>query len=128
MSDQPINQNENENRYGHIEISPTAIASIVNNSVNQCYGVVGMASRGMVNGIAQLLSRDPHKGIEVRLTDDGCEIDIYVIVESGIRIRAVAESVQNTVKFNVEKAMNRPVDAVNVFVQGLGHVPQKSDQ
>ena len=82
-----------------------------------------MASRGMVNGIAQLLSRDPHKGIEVRLGDESLEIDVYVIVEYGIRIRAVAETIQSTVKFNVEKSMNRPVDAVNVFVQGLAHVP-----
>lgn len=126
MSDQPANQNENEteNEYGNIAISPTAIASIVNHSVNQCYGIVGMASRGMVNGIAQLLSRDPHKGIDVRLTDETLEIDLYVIVEYGIRIRAVAETVQNTVKFNVEKGMNRPVDAVNVYVQGLAHVPK----
>lgn len=123
MSDQPVNPNaEDEKQYGAIAISPTAIASIVHNAVNQCYGVVGMASRGMVNGIAQLLLRDPHKGIDVRLSDESLEIDIYVIVENGIRIRAVAESVQNTVKFNVEKMMNRPVDAVNVYVQGLSAV------
>ena len=126
MSDQ--NEQQEEKQYGNIAISPTAIASIVNNSVNQCYGVVGMASRGMVNGIAQLLSRDPHKGIDVRLSDETLEIDVYVMIEYGIRIRAVAESVQNTVKFNVEKAMNRPVNAVNVYVQGLGHVPKDGEK
>lgn len=125
MSDQPDNPTEeNGKQYGSIAISPTAIASIVHHAVDQCYGVVGMASRGMVNGIAQLLSRDPHKGIEVRLSDESLEIDIYVIVENGIRIRAVAESMQNTVKFNVEKMVNRPVDAINVYVQGLSAVSQ----
>ena len=126
MSDQPENRSEeNEKQYGSIAVSPTAIASIVHHAVDQCYGVVGMASRGMVNGIAQLLSRDPHKGIEVRLSDEMLEIDLYVIVENGIRIKAVAESVQNTVKFHVEKMMNRPVDAVNVYVQGLSAVDSK---
>ena len=119
MSDQP----NNERSYGQIDISPTAVKSIVHNAVNQSYGIVGMASKGMVNGIAQLLSRDPHKGIDVRLTEETLEIDMYVIIESGIRIKAVAETLQNTVKFNVEKAMSRPVDAVNVYVQGLGNVP-----
>ena len=45
--------------------------------------------------------------------------DVYVIVEYGVRIRVVAESIQNTVKFHVEKALGLPVHAVNVYVQGL---------
>lgn len=124
MSDQPDNENEPEKTYGQIDITPTAIASIVHHAVKQSYGIVGMASRGMVNGIAQLLSRDPHKGIDVKVNDESFEIDIYVIIEHGIRIKAVAETLQKTVKFNVEKAMNRQLDAVNVYVQGLGHVPK----
>ncbi len=124
MSDQPTDENEPEKTYGQIDITPTAIASVVHHAVKQSYGIVGMASRGMVNGIAQLLSRDPHKGIDIKLSDESFEIDIYVIVEYGIRIKAVAETLQKTVKFNVEKAMNRPLDAVNVYVQGLGHVPK----
>jgi uncharacterized alkaline shock family protein YloU len=36
-----------------------------------------------------------------------------------VRLRVVAESIQNTVKFHVEKALGLPVHAVNVYVQGL---------
>ena len=46
-------------------------------------------------------------------------IDVYVIVEYGVRIRTVAESVQHTVQFHVEKALGLPVRAVNVYIQGL---------
>lgn len=109
-----------ESAFGQIEISPTAVATIASEAVNQCYGVVGMSSRGFVNGIAQLLSRDSsRKGIEVHIDEDGVVIDVYVIIEYGIRIRAVAESVQKTVKFHVEKALGSKVAAVNVYVQGL---------
>lgn len=110
---------EQEQNYGQIEISSTAVATIASQAVNQCYGIVGMASKNFVNGIAQLLSRDPHKGIDVKMNDETIEIDIYVIMEYGIRILAVAESVQNTVSFHVEKALGRDVTAVNVFVQGV---------
>lgn len=110
---------EQEREYGQIDISVGAVATVVSQAVNQVYGVVGMAGRGFVNGIAQLLTRDAHKGIDIRMTPDGIEIDVYVIVEYGIRIRAVAETIQSTVKFYVEKAVGRPVTAVNVFVQGL---------
>jgi uncharacterized alkaline shock family protein YloU len=104
---------------GMIDISSTAVTTIASQAINQCYGVVGMANRNLADGIANLLSRDNRRGIEVSVHDDELIIDVYVIVEYGVRIRAVAESIQNTVKFHVEKAMGLPVDAVNVFVQGL---------
>ena len=79
-----------------------------------------MASKNLVGGIASLLSRDARRGIEVLIAEDKrIEINVYVIVEYGVRIRAVAESIQNTVKFHVEKALGLPVEAVNVYVQGL---------
>lgn len=108
-----------EDSKGRIDISSATIATIANQAVNQCYGVVGMASKNLVNGIAQLLSRDNRRGVEVRVDGDQISIDVYVIVEYGVRIRVVAESIQQTVKFHVEKTLGLPVHAVNVFVQGL---------
>ena len=75
--------------------------------------------QGAGDGIAQLLTRDHHRGIGVHMDEDGIVIDVYVIVQYGIRIRAVAESVQNTVRFHIERALGLPVSAVNVYVQGL---------
>ena len=108
-----------EGSMGRINISPTTVATIATRSVHQCYGVVGMASKNLVNGIAHVLTRDSRHGIDVIFEEDGIVIDVYVIVEYGIRIRIVAQSIQNTVKFHVEKALGMPVKAVNVFVQGV---------
>jgi uncharacterized alkaline shock family protein YloU len=110
---------DNEDPLGQIDISPSTIATIATRSVHQCYGVVGMASKNLVDGIAHLLTRDARRGIEVSYDEDGIVIDVYVIVEYGTRIRIVAQSIQNTVKFHVEKALGTPVKAVNVYVQGL---------
>jgi uncharacterized alkaline shock family protein YloU len=110
---------QEDQNFGKIDISKAAISTIANQAVNQCYGVVGMANKNLVNGIANLLSRDSKRGIEVVVEDDGILVDVYVIVEYGTRIRVVAESLQNTVKFHVEKAMGFPVKAVNVYVHGL---------
>ena len=104
---------------GQIDISPSTVATIATRSVHQCYGVVGMASKNLVEGIAHLLTRDARRGIEVSFEDDAIIIDVYVIVEYGTRIRTVAQSIQNTVKFHVEKARGMPVKAVNVYIQGL---------
>ena len=108
-----------EDSLGQIDISPSTIATIATRSVHQCYGVVGMSSKNLVDGIAHLLTRDAHRGIDVRFEDDAIVIDVYVIVAYGTRILTVAQSIQNTVKFHVEKALDMPVRAVNVFVQGL---------
>ena len=104
---------------GMIEISTTAVATIANQAINQCYGVVGMADKNLATGIAKLLSRDSKRGIDVELQGDQIKIDVYVIVEYGVRIKTVAESIQHTVKFHVEKSIGLSVREVNVFVQGL---------
>lgn len=116
---------QQEDSMGQIDISPTAVATIANQAINQCYGVVGMASKNRVEGLADRLSRDSRRGIDVTLDDDGILIDVYVVLQYGTRIRVVAESIQNTVKFHLEKALGLPVKAVNVYVQGLR---RQSDQ
>ena len=78
-----------------------------------------MANKSFVTGISNILSRDSRRGIDVTIDDDAIIIDVYVIVEYGTRIRIVAESIQNTVTFHVEKAIGIPVRAVNVYVHGL---------
>ena len=108
-----------EDSKGTIDISLATIATITNQAVHQCYGVVGMANKNLVNGIAQLLTRDNRRGVEVKVDGARIVIDVYVIVEYGVRIRIVAERIHNTVKFHVEKALGQPVHAVNVYVQGL---------
>ena len=106
-------------RLGVIDISPTAVTTIASQAINQCYGVVGMADKNLASGIAKLLSRDSKRGIDVSIREDAIIVDVYVIVEYGVRIKTVAESIQHTVKFHLEKALGLPVHEVNVFVQGL---------
>lgn len=107
-------------RLGKIEISPTAIASIASQTVLECYGVVGMAAKSFSHGLAELLHRDhSRRGVEVALRNEQIIIDLYVIMEYGVRISAVAHNVMSSVKFSVEKALGVPVTQVNVHVQGL---------
>jgi uncharacterized alkaline shock family protein YloU len=109
-----------EEELGTIDISTATIATIANQAINQCYGVVGMASKNLVNDIAHFLARDgARRCIEIAIENEEIVIDVYVIVEYGVRIRTVAESIQNTVKYHVEKALGLPVREVNIYVQGL---------
>jgi uncharacterized alkaline shock family protein YloU len=104
---------------GRIEVSPRAIASIANEAVLTCYGVVGTAAKDLASGIVNALSPDSKRGIVVRIEKGQIVIDVYVIIEYGTRIAAVARSVMNVVKFSVERALGMPVAEVNVHVERL---------
>ncbi|HDD25141.1 MAG TPA: Asp23/Gls24 family envelope stress response protein [Chloroflexi bacterium] len=104
---------------GRIEVSPTAIASIAYDVVLSCYGVVGVADKDLATGLVNTLSRDSRRGIKVYIRDGQIIINVYVVIEYGTRIAAVAQSVMNVVKFSVERALGVPVAEVNVFVTGV---------
>ena len=104
---------------GRIEVSPAAAATIANHAVLNSYGVVGMSSKNLVNGLAQVLRPESKRGVEVHVDEDQIIIDLYVVIEYGVRIAMVAKNIMNSVKFSVEKAMGVPITEVNVHVQGL---------
>jgi uncharacterized alkaline shock family protein YloU len=105
---------------GRIEVFPSVVAAVAGHAAVSCYGVMGMAARGLRDGVALLLRRDTlDKGVDVREADGRLVIDVYVIVEYGTRITAVANNLQSTVRFEVERLLGVPVGEVNVFVQGV---------
>jgi uncharacterized alkaline shock family protein YloU len=107
-------------QWGRIEVFPSAVAAIAGHAAIRCYGISGMAARGLRDGFAELLRRENvDKGVDVVQLDDGLAIDVYVIVQYGIRISEVAHNLQETVKFEVERSVNVPVARVNVNVQGV---------
>jgi uncharacterized alkaline shock family protein YloU len=111
---------EEQKLRGRIDVSPAAIATLVNEAAMRSYGVVGTAPRDLTSGIVSALSPDNKGGISVRIDDDGqIHIDVHVIIEYGTRIFTVAQSLMNIVKFTVERALGVAVREVNVHVEGL---------
>ena len=107
--------------FGSINILPEAIASLTGGVVTESYGVVGMASRNILrDGIAELLNKENYaKGVNVKITNQGLEIDVYIIVSFGVRISEVVMEVQKNVKYILEKSLQQEIVAVNVYVQGV---------
>ncbi len=104
---------------GGIHISPSAVATIAYHATLESYGVVGLAPKNLAEGLAQTITHEPARGVSVRYDGENICIDIYIIIEYGTRVTTVADSVANTVKFHVEKALGMPVHEVNVHVAGL---------
>src|SRR2546422_2489839 len=44
-------------QWGRIEVFPSAVAAIAGHAATRCYGISGMAGRGLRDGVAELLRR-----------------------------------------------------------------------
>ncbi len=109
-----------EKKLGRIEISPHAIATIAGEATLRSYGVVGMASKNLIGGIADLLQPDRWgRGVDVQVRDGQVVVDLYVVIQYGTRISEVAHGVMHGVRYALEQALGIPVAEVNVHVQGL---------
>ncbi len=110
---------EETTNLGGIHISPHAVATIAYHAVLESYGVVGLAPMNLADGIVKSITREPSKGVRVEYDGENINIEVHIIVEYGTRINSVAESVKNTVRYHVEKALGLKVNSVNVHVAGL---------
>jgi uncharacterized alkaline shock family protein YloU len=101
---------------GRITIASDAIAQIVGHTAAECYGVVGMAGKGL----KRLLARDRlRQGIDVSSRDGALALDLYVVVEYGLNLAEVAASVKSRVAYEVERLTGLPVGAVEVHIQDV---------
>ena len=107
-------------KWGRVEVFPSAVAAIAGHAALGCYGIAGMSARGLRDGFAELLHRESvDRGVEVSESDGSLVIDVYVVIQYGIRITEVAHNLQEAVKFAVERSVGVPVLEVNVNVQGV---------
>ncbi len=104
---------------GIIAIESDAIAKIVGIVATGCYGVVGMAHRSKTDEFASLLKKDSiTKGIKVSINDKKVSLDVHIIVQYGVNINVICESIISNVKYQVKNMTSLDVDSVNVYVEG----------
>ncbi len=109
-----------ERRKGKIEVSPRAIATVAGRAVASSYGVVGIAARRPRFMSVELLSPEHYsRGVDVHFGHDHVIIDLYVVLEHGLRITTIASNIMSSVKFAVERTLGLRVVQVNVNVQAL---------
>jgi len=82
-------------------------------------GIAGM-SGSIVGGITEILGRkNLAKGVKVEVNEKEAVVDLYVIVDYGVRIPEVAWNVQENVKKAIENMTGLSVAEVNIHVQGV---------
>lgn len=113
---------------GVVRIADEVIASIAGIAAMDTVGVVGMSS-GLIGGMAELIGKkNPAKGVKVQVGAREVAVDVYIIVEYGLRIPDVALQVQEKIKEAIETATGMSVVEVNVHVQGVGFSQGDTDE
>ncbi|MGN0506734.1 MAG: Asp23/Gls24 family envelope stress response protein [Lachnospiraceae bacterium] len=106
---------------GNVQIDNDVIAKYAGSSAVECFGIVGMASVNVKDGLARLLKRDSLKhGVGVTVSEENkITIDLHIIVSYGVSISAVADNLIGNVKYKIEEFAGLPVEKINVFVEGV---------
>lgn len=110
-----------ENERGMITVTSEVFTNISGEAAMNCFGVKGMGARSKTDGLVYLLRRESmSKGVKVSFNDDGSvTIALHIVVDFGVNIRALSESIMNEVSYKVAKATGVPVKAVDVFVDSM---------
>lgn len=105
---------------GTFAVSARAIAAIAARAAADCYGVVGLAPRHSgLRPVERLSPERAARGVDARFVDDRIVVEVWVILESGVRVIEVAHNIMVGVGYAVEEALGLRVARVNVNIQAL---------
>ena len=108
------------NPSGDVTINTDVIARYAGSLAVECFGIVGMASVSMRDGLVHLLRKDSiTRGINVSWEDGELIIDFHVIIAYGVSILAVYSNLSDSVKYHVQEFTGIHVRKINMFVDGV---------
>ncbi|WP_350344664.1 Asp23/Gls24 family envelope stress response protein [Proteinivorax tanatarense] len=114
-----MEQNTMPQENGSVKIADEVVAVIAGIAATDIEGVAGM-SGGVAGGIAEMLGRkNLSKGVKVSVGETETTIDIYIIVDYGVKITEVSKNIQEQVKESVENMTGLNVLEVNIHAQGV---------
>ena len=106
---------------GNISIDQEVIAQFAGTVAMECFGVVGMASMSVKDGLVRAEHRGLLQiaGIQVLLNNNKLTLNFHIIVSYGVSILAVADNLIDSVKYKVEEFTGIEIEKINIFVEGV---------
>ena len=106
---------------GSVRISEDVIATMVNNITMETEGVASIATVNSAADIADFFTKkNKSKGIKIAISEDnGCVVDISILVKYGYDIKEVAQNLQQNFKNTIESMAQLEIKSVNVLIDGI---------
>ena len=110
-----------ENQNGAVSVTSSVYTEIAGMAATNCFGVKGMVARSVKDGLYHLLRKEAMgKGVRVEVHDDNTvSIDVHIMVDSGVNMNAVGNSIISEVRYMVQKLTETDVRDVNVFIDSI---------
>ena len=112
---------QHKNNKGSVNSSTSVYTHIAGTAATNCFGVKGMAARSVKDGVYHLLRKESvSKGVKVEFHEDGTiSIDLHIIVDNGVNLNAVGNSIISEVSYVVKSTTGTEVKAVNVYIDSM---------
>lgn len=105
---------------GAADVSREVLATYIGLAATNCFGVVGMSSKTLKDGVASLLGRDSvSRGVEIIETEDAPQVNVYIIVGYGTKISEIANNVIQRIHYNVGEYLGIKLGSVKLVVQDV---------
>ncbi len=109
-----------KNELGTIAITEDVLLKVAGYAALECYGIVAMSSKRAKDGLVEWLGRETlTKGVQLRMSEEMIDVDLFIIVEYGISIAAVCSAITETVRYKMESMTGVKVRHVNITVEGV---------
>ena len=110
-----------QNEHGSVNVATNVYTDIAGTAASNCFGVKGMAARSVKDGVYHLLRKESaSKGVRVEFNeDDSITIELHIMVDHGVNLTAVGESIISEVRYVVESTTGTKVRAVNVYMDSM---------
>ena len=112
-------RHDNEN--GSVKVNTNVYTEIAGTAASNCFGVKGMAARSVTDGVYHLLRKESmSKGVRVEFhEDETISIDLHIVVDNGVNLTAVGNSIISEVRYMVKNYTGTDVRDVNVYIDSL---------
>ena len=106
---------------GSIRMNDDIVATIAGYAAVENYGIVGMNAKTVSDAVTQLFGKDDiKKGVKITINKDGeVDVDLFVTLEYGVSLPAVAANTQKNVRYRLEEMTGLTVNNINVHVEAI---------
>ena len=112
---------EESTSLGDIKINHSVVASIVRLATMEVDGVFAVGGGGVVEGIAEFLSKkESERGVRVADTEGGAyDIEVRVVLKFGVDLARIGMQIQETVRDRIVDMTSKPGERIDVVIDGI---------
>lgn len=105
---------------GKTTVAPEVMVAIARMAALEVPGVHALAP--VPGGVNRLFKRGAGEGVQLEITDNVVDVDLYLVLEHNVNLRQVSREVQKAVARAIEEMVGMAVGHINVHIEDI-HYP-----